>query len=396
MYGLAARRATRLPAAAASLRSATAAPVWTRLNSTASGGDAPVASKAKRVRKPKATPAQANAESSTQKPAANAAAPSEPVPTPVEAAKAAPARKTATVTKRKASASKGSKTVTASVKESVATPVTSEPPAQPEVVSAVSSTEVKATTTAEKPASSPSEPVAATPTPAATLEVKAETSVQSKKLSPVSPPIPLRPTVTLQPYREHVSDPEERAWHSTVVHGRASLKPYRHPAPYKVPVATIHFRSHFPRLLDIFTHFVEHAAAALAVPVGGTAKLPTRKTLWTVIRGPFVHKKSQENFERRVHKRAITAYDADPEVVDRMMLYLKKHSMAGVGMRVARWHRVPVGIGRHQLEAVAGRMKFGKVPPRDQILQLGQQVIAEETKAATEVKAEDEQVVLKA
>ena len=62
-------------------------------------------------------------------------------------------------------------------------------------------------------------------------------------------------------------------------------------------------------------------------------------------------------------------------------------------MRVARWHRVPVGIGRQQLEAVAGRLKFGKVPPRDQILQLGQQVIAEETRAATEVKPEDEQVI---
>ncbi|VDB91714.1 unnamed protein product [Peniophora sp. CBMAI 1063] len=382
MYGLAARRATRLPAAAAPLKSAAAAPVWARFNSTASGGDAPGPAKAKRARKPKATPAQANAESSADKLAPSAAAPALVTSTLVEPVTWADIDKA--VSKRMAStrAAKAAAAAQETTAASASAPSTSQP-------------EAKAATTAEASAkSTPKAADTAAPTPAAPVsEVKAEKTTESKRHVQVSPPIPPRPTVTLKPYREVVADPEEAAYHADIVHGRASLKPYRHPAPYKVPVATIHFRSHFPRLLDLFTHFVEHAAAALAVPVGGTAKLPTRKTLWTVIRGPFVHKKSQENFERRVHKRAITAYDTDPEVLDRWLMYLKKHSMAGVGMRISRWHRVPVGIGRHQLEAVAGRMKFGKVPPRDQILQLGQQVIAEETKAATEVKPEDEQVV---
>lgn len=68
--------------------------------------------------------------------------------------------------------------------------------------------------------------------------------------------------------------------------------------------------------------------------------------MWTVIRGPFVHKKSQENFERRVHKRAIKAWDADPEIVNVWVKYLRKHMMPGVGMRVTKWERAPVGIGQ--------------------------------------------------
>jgi small subunit ribosomal protein S10 len=205
---------------------------------------------------------------------------------------------------------------------------------------------------------------------------------------PNIPPVTLKP-VPLRPLTHVEDDPEERAWSAEIVSGRASLRPYRHTPAYRVPAAVLHFRSNFPQLLDLFTHFADHAASALGIPTTGTARLPTQRSLWTVIRGPHVHKSSQENFERLVHKRAIRAFDADPEVVDRWVMYLERHAMEGVGLRVVRWHRVPVGIGRAQTEGIAARLRLGTVPVADQIKQLGQQIIAEESKAAQE-GAQDE------
>ncbi|KAI0031081.1 ribosomal protein S10 domain-containing protein, partial [Vararia minispora EC-137] len=190
-------------------------------------------------------------------------------------------------------------------------------------------------------------------------------------------PLPAKPS-PLKPVTHALPQEEERQWHSEIVHGRASLKAYRHPAPYRVPVLVLHFRSHFPELLDLYTHFVEHAAASLGVPITGTARLPTQRSLWTVIRGPFVHKKSQENFHRLVHKRAIRAFDTHPEVSNKFVMYLQRHAIEGVGMRVVSWQRVPVGVGRQLIENVASHLRLGEVPVAEQIQQLGQQIVAEE------------------
>ncbi|KAI0321244.1 ribosomal protein S10 domain-containing protein [Amylostereum chailletii] len=206
----------------------------------------------------------------------------------------------------------------------------------------------------------------------------------SSSSSTSSTSVPVKETVALKPIRKVQTDPEERDYHAAVVNGRGLLTPYQHPAPYGIPVASIHFRSHWPHLLLQSTHFAQHAAASLGIPVSGVAMLPTKRTLWTVLRGPFAHKKSQENFERRIHKRAIKAYDADPEVVDRWIKYLERHSMAGVGMRIVRWHRVPVGVGKEQLESVVGQMRLQleDTTGKDKLQDLVAQIIAQETKAA--------------
>jgi small subunit ribosomal protein S10 len=68
--------------------------------------------------------------------------------------------------------------------------------------------------------------------------------------------------------------------------------------------------------------------------------------MWTVLKSPFAHKTAQENFERRIHKRAIKAWDADMEVINRWVWFLRKHRMHEVGMRITRWERVPVGVGK--------------------------------------------------
>ena len=85
-----------------------------------------------------------------------------------------------------------------------------------------------------------------------------------------------------------------------------------------------------------------------------------------------MHKKSQENFERKVHKRAIKVWDADAEVVDRWCQYLRQHALGGVGMRVTKWRRMPVGVGKMMLAEVEEK------PSSSEIKALGKKIAAEE------------------
>ena len=131
-----------------------------------------------------------------------------------------------------------------------------------------------------------------------------------------------------------------------VEHGRSVLAPFQHPKTHGIPVVMLHVRGHDHRSLDLFLHFASHAASSLAIPVSGIARLPTQRSLWTVPKGPFVHKKNQENFERKVHKRALKAWDANDAVVERWIRYLQMYPQPGIGVRIVRWHRAPIGIGR--------------------------------------------------
>ncbi|KAI0363699.1 ribosomal protein S10 [Pilatotrama ljubarskyi] len=180
----------------------------------------------------------------------------------------------------------------------------------------------------------------------------------------------------------------EPAYASSVVHGRGVRRPHQLPKTHGIPVATLHFRSYHPKLLDFFVHFAGHAASALGIPASRPVHLPTQRRLWTVIRGPFVHKKSQENFERRTHKRVIKAWDAHPDVVDMLVQYLEKHLAAGVGMRAVKWTRAPVGVGQTTLEAVMGGMRMDQQLRAEKVKALGEQIVKEELAAAASAAKE--------
>jgi len=179
-----------------------------------------------------------------------------------------------------------------------------------------------------------------------------------------------------------VSEFSEVEYASVLVHGRGVHLPFFHPRTHDIPASNIQFRSHHPRLLDLFTHFATHAAYSLGIPISRVTYLPTKRTLWTVPRSPFIHKKSQENFERRVHKRAIKAWDADPEVVERWCSYLRYHALGGVGMRVTRWERMPLGIGgtrlSHAMDELEGSVDAQKIKA------LGDKIVMEGMTASRE------------
>ncbi|KAF8515725.1 ribosomal protein S10 domain-containing protein [Hysterangium stoloniferum] len=153
-----------------------------------------------------------------------------------------------------------------------------------------------------------------------------------------------------------------------------------HPRPHGIPVAMLHFRSHHPKLLEIYTFFATHAASALGIPISKPIFLPTQRSLWTVPRGPFAHKKSQENFDRLVHKRAIKAWDADPVVIGRWLNYLEEYQLAGVGLRAVRWEHAPIGFMEGNLKDMHEAMSsFQKLTDRAQIAALGKEVIRQES-----------------
>lgn len=152
----------------------------------------------------------------------------------------------------------------------------------------------------------------------------------------------VRAPVSNQPY---VADPNPNF--NPFVAPTALLQPQRHPKTHGIPVSMLHFRSYHLSLIDFFMHFVLHSAYSIGIPSSGVAHLPTKRSLYTVLRSPFAHKKSQENFVRITHKRAIKLWDANPEVVDRFVAYLRENMLGGVGMRVTRWYRLPVGFGHH-------------------------------------------------
>ncbi|PPR03600.1 hypothetical protein CVT24_007589 [Panaeolus cyanescens] len=193
------------------------------------------------------------------------------------------------------------------------------------------------------------------------------------KYDPATLPIEQELDPNVAPYTE-----EEYAM--TLIHGRSMNPPHFHPRTHDIPVANIHFRSHHPTLLSTFTHFAAHAASSLGIPTSRVIPLPTQRSLWTVLRSPFAHKKSQENFDRKVHKRAIKAWDADPEVVQRWIAYLRKHAMPGVGMKVTVWDRVPLGVGKSKL-VMEAPMVDNAVLSENQIKAVAEGIVKEHTKA---------------
>jgi small subunit ribosomal protein S10 len=50
-----------------------------------------------------------------------------------------------------------------------------------------------------------------------------------------------------------------------------------------------------------------------------------------------VHKKSQENFERKTLRRLIQIQDGHPEVVQAWLAYLEKRAYYGIGMKANVW-----------------------------------------------------------
>ena len=81
----------------------------------------------------------------------------------------------------------------------------------------------------------------------------------------------------------------------------------------------IRLKAYDHRILDQSAEQIVEAAERTGAAVAGPIPLPTEIRKYCVIRSPFVHKDSQEQFEMRTHKRLIDIVDPTPKTVDALM-----------------------------------------------------------------------------
>lgn len=73
------------------------------------------------------------------------------------------------------------------------------------------------------------------------------------------------------------------------------------------------------KLLDASAAEIVETAERTGARVAGPIPLPTRISRWTVLRSPFIDKKSREQFEMRTHKRLLDILEPTPQTVDALM-----------------------------------------------------------------------------
>ena len=78
----------------------------------------------------------------------------------------------------------------------------------------------------------------------------------------------------------------------------------------------IKLKSYDHALIDKSAEKIVRTIKSTGAMVSGPIPLPTKKTIYTVLRSPHVDKRSREQFELRQHKRLIYIYNASSKSVD--------------------------------------------------------------------------------
>ena len=93
----------------------------------------------------------------------------------------------------------------------------------------------------------------------------------------------------------------------------------------------IRLRAYDHAMLDKSAGEIVETARRTGARIAGPIPLPTKKTIYTVLRSPHIDKKSREQFEIRTHKRLIFITEPTAKTMDA----LAKLSMpAGVDIRI--------------------------------------------------------------
>ncbi len=151
-------------------------------------------------------------------------------------------------------------------------------------------------------------------------------------------------------------------------------EPLRIPPTYGITICDLQLRSYHVRSLEFFADFSMRAAYYLRLPALGPSPLPNHIRRWTVPRSPFVHKKSQENFERITHKRLVQIKDGDTEVVERWLAFLADHQFHGVGMKANVFKHEELGVGKRMKGATLEELQKHR-PPWQQLASQYKEVV---------------------
>ncbi len=78
----------------------------------------------------------------------------------------------------------------------------------------------------------------------------------------------------------------------------------------------LRIKSYDTKLIDSSVHQIIEAIRRHGGEVVGPVPLPTEFKRYTVNRSTFVHKKSREQFEMRVHKRLVDILNPSPKIIE--------------------------------------------------------------------------------
>ncbi len=78
----------------------------------------------------------------------------------------------------------------------------------------------------------------------------------------------------------------------------------------------IRIRAYDNKIIDQSVRTILDTALRSGAEIAGPIPLPTEKNRYSVIRSPFVHKNSQEQYEIRVHKRLLDILEPSAKTID--------------------------------------------------------------------------------
>lgn len=81
----------------------------------------------------------------------------------------------------------------------------------------------------------------------------------------------------------------------------------------------IRLKAYDHKVIDLSAKQIVDTVLRTGATIAGPIPLPTKRTLFTVVKSPHVYKKGREQFEMRVHKRLIDVLDPTPKTVDSLM-----------------------------------------------------------------------------
>ena len=84
-------------------------------------------------------------------------------------------------------------------------------------------------------------------------------------------------------------------------------------------------------LLDKSTEKIVKTAKSTGAIISGPIPLPTKRSIYTVLRSPHVDKKSREQFQTKIHKRMVDIINSTPKTVESLM---KLDLPAGVDIEI--------------------------------------------------------------
>ncbi len=93
----------------------------------------------------------------------------------------------------------------------------------------------------------------------------------------------------------------------------------------------ISLKAYDHNLLDKSTEKIVRTAKSTGAVISGPIPLPTKRTVYTVLRSPHVNKKSREQFQTKVHKRLVDIHNSTSKTVDALM---KLDLPAGVDIEI--------------------------------------------------------------